>query len=362
VSGPERPPILTDEGLTHLFAPLVGASGALAAVSGGPDSIALMHLLARWIAAAGRPPVSVATVDHGLRAESAEEAAFVAHEAAALGLPHKILAWAGRKPSSRLQEAARQARYDLLFEEAGRIGASHVLTAHTRDDQAETVLMRLSAGSGITGLGGMRCIVFRGDVLLVRPLLAVSKADLIGLCAAQGWEFLEDPSNTDPRFARVRWRNLMPDLAREGLTAVRLARLAARAARADAALDAKAKEAFARARLEAEAHSLRIQGAVLAAEPFEIALRVLGLALDKSRSATGPSRLDRLESCTDRLRRSLGEGKPLRTTLAGALILLDRDGNLCIAREKPRRRGRYRSVRDDAADPPHSLGKGGRHA
>lgn len=105
---------LSDEGLERLFSSLNQASGILAAVSGGPDSIALMHGLARWASSNPRPPILVATVDHGLRPDAAAEAAFVAREAASLGLSHRILLWTGDKPGTGIQEAAREARYRLL--------------------------------------------------------------------------------------------------------------------------------------------------------------------------------------------------------------------------------------------------------
>ena len=180
---------LSDDGLERLFASLDQASGIVAAVSGGPDSMALMHLLARWRATAERPPVLVATIDHGLRPEAADEAAFVAREAAALGLPHRILAWTGDKPSAGIQEAAREARYRLLVAHAREEGASHLVTAHTLDDQAETVLMRLSRGSGLSGLAGMRPETDRQGIRHARPLLDWPKARLLDLCHGAGLAF-----------------------------------------------------------------------------------------------------------------------------------------------------------------------------
>ncbi len=139
-----------------LFADLVSAPAIVLAVSGGPDSTALLLLAARWRKARRRGPKLLAvTVDHGLRAGSAAEAKQVARLARSLGVPHRILRWTGAKPTSGLQEKARLARYRLLSEAAAKIGASHILTAHTLDDQAETVLMRLLRGSGPTGLSGM---------------------------------------------------------------------------------------------------------------------------------------------------------------------------------------------------------------
>lgn len=302
--------------------------------------MALMHLLARWSAAGARPSITVATVDHGLRPEAAEEAAFVAQEAAALGLFHHILGWTGPKPKTGLQEAAREARYSLLLQCAREIGASHLLTAHTRDDQAETVLMRLARGSGLAGLAGMRAERERGGIRQVRPLLDCPKATLLDLCLGEGWPFVTDPSNADERFARVRWRRLMPGLAAEGLTAERLAGFARRAFRAEEALDGKARDALARTRLVLDERKLTLDAAPLAEEPFEIALRMLAQALLEAGIDLENSRLQRLEACTERLREALSRGEGLRLTIAGALVHLDREGRVSIGAEPPRRRGR----------------------
>src|SRR5436190_19972915 len=120
------------------------------AVSGGPDSTALMWLAARWRDDLDKPPKLVAvTIDHGLRKESAREARAVGRLAKSLNVEHVTLRWSGRKPKTGIQEAARNARYRLLSEEAHRQNAMHIRTAHTLDDQAETVLFRMARGSGI---------------------------------------------------------------------------------------------------------------------------------------------------------------------------------------------------------------------
>ncbi|MCB8822335.1 tRNA lysidine(34) synthetase TilS [Microvirga rosea] len=326
--------------MNSLFSSLYSAKAILAAVSGGPDSMALMHLLAHWSQETPRPPIAVATVDHRLRPEAAQEADFVAREAAALGLSHHTLVWSGPKPTTGLQEAARDARYDLLIAWAHDLGATHLVTAHTLDDQAETVLIRLSRGSGLAGLGGMRPERDRDGLRHVRPLLACPKQLLLDLCSREEWPFVQDPSNADERFARVRWRRLMPALAAEGLTAERLAGLARRARQVEEALGRKAEEALGRAGCEIGEGALRLHAAPLAEEPFEIALRVLLGALQSAGIRLEASRLVRLEACTERLRGALGRGEGLRMTVAGALLQLDRHGRLTIAPEPPRKRGR----------------------
>jgi len=147
---------VSDAEAAALFADLAEASGLILAISGGPDSTALMFLMAHWRErlAAG-PKLMAVTVDHGLRPQSRREAAAVKRLAAKLGLPHRTMRWSGEKPRTGVQAAARAARYRLLARAAGDAGVRHIVTAHTLDDQAETVLFRLACGSGIAGLAGM---------------------------------------------------------------------------------------------------------------------------------------------------------------------------------------------------------------
>ena len=216
-----------------------------------------MVLAARWRAALANGPALIAvTVDHGLRAQSRREARAAKALATRLGIRHRTMRWTGEKPQTGLPEAARAARYHLLAVAARAAGAGHILTAHTLDDQAETVLLRMARGSGMTGLAAMaRATVLPGQIgparaaarargrraadplLLVRPLLDLPKARLIATLEAAQISFCEDPSNVDPRFTRARLRELMPVLAGEGLDAKRLALLAQRLRRAEATIE-----------------------------------------------------------------------------------------------------------------------------
>src|SRR5450755_253659 len=221
-----------------LFADWKTAPAIVLAVSGGPDSIALMWLAARWRRALARGPRLIAvTVDHGLRAEAKGEARDVKRLARALDLPHRTMRWTGAKPKAGLPAAARAARYRLLAQAARASGATHILTAHTRDDQAETLLMRLLRGSGIAGLAAMARQSERDGLLLARPLLHVSKSQLIATLKKAKLGFADDPTNRDLNFTRPRLRAVMPVLAAEGGDARNLARLAARLARANAAVE-----------------------------------------------------------------------------------------------------------------------------
>ncbi len=318
---------------------LLGALGpqltepCLLAVSGGPDSTALMHAAA---AARGPAALHAATVDHGLRPEAREEAGAVARQAEALGIPHAILTWDpdGSHPGTGIQAAARAARYRLLAAHADEIGAKRLLTAHTRDDQAETVLMRLCAGSGPAGLAGMR--VERnlgGGLTLARPFLALSKAALVAWCDARGIAYLRDPSNSDGRFARARLRRVLPLLAEEGLTAERLARLADRAARDDAALGQAAEDALDRLASPGEG-AWSLDGRALAALPEAVALRVLDRALDRAGAPAG--RLERLERLGATLLPALQQGRALRRTFRGFLIAADPQGTIRLTPAPPR--------------------------
>ncbi|MCJ2102093.1 tRNA lysidine(34) synthetase TilS [Methylobacterium sp. E-046] len=328
----------------------------LLAVSGGPDSSALMHAAA--LAACPGASLRVATVDHGLRSGSRAEAEGVGRTAARLGLPHAVLSWAGEKPGGGLQDAARTARYALLAAHAEAIGAGLVLTGHTRDDQAETVLMRLSAGSGTAGLAGMRAErVLAPGIRLGRPFLQLPKANLVEWCAARGIATLRDPSNADPRFARGRLRAAWPILEREGLTAARLARLAERAARDEAALTRAAEEALAAVLLPAVGRGavVRLDGAGLTTLPEAVALRCVALAL--SRAGAAPRRLERLEALVlESLLPALRRRAAIRRTLAGLLIASDASATVSFAPAPPRRHPAGVAL---AAGDPRLLGKEG---
>jgi tRNA(Ile)-lysidine synthase len=196
------------------------------AVSGGPDSVALL-LLAH---AAFPDHIQAATVDHGLRPESAAEAAFVAILCARRGIPHATLR-AGMTDLSNVQAAARARRYALLAEWVDRIGAQFLATAHHLDDQAETMVMRLLRGSGLSGLSGIRALA----PPVVRPLLGWRRQELAAIARAAGIDPVADPSNGDERFDRVRVRRLLAETG--WLEPEPLARSAGALAEANEAMD-----------------------------------------------------------------------------------------------------------------------------
>jgi tRNA(Ile)-lysidine synthase len=324
-----------------LFSDLDHLPALVLAVSGGPDSTALMVLAARWRKARksgpkNLPTLVAVTVDHGLRAEGKREAAAVGRLARKLGIVHRTLRWIGAKPKTGLQEAARAARYRLLADAARKANVSHILTAHTRDDQAETVLIRMSRGSGVSGLAAMaRVSTLPGDgegqIKLVRPLLDIPKARLVATLRAAKIPFADDPSNRDPRFTRARLRGLMGELAREGLDARRLALLSRRLRRADMALSPCAPGAIA------------FDAAGYARLPAEIALRLIGRALAMA-GDEGPVELAKLEALKAAHDAAQNAGNArFRRSLAGAIVTLA--GRQITVERAPPRRGRPLTTR-----------------
>lgn len=344
MSGDDNSPI-SARAAKQLFAELKGAPALVLAVSGGPDSVALMWLAARWQRSLTRGPrLTVVTVDHGLRPEAAREAREVKRLAAELGLPHRTLRWRGAKPKAGLPAAAREARYRLLAEAARRVGASHVLTAHTRDDQAETLLMRMLRGSGLAGLSAMARLTMRDGIVLARPLLDVPKAQLIATLKRAGIGFADDPTNRDTAFTRPRLRALLPQLATEGGDARNLARLAARLSRANAAVEVlvDGAERFLRLKArgdapQAAARSVEAQivfdAKAFALLPEEVRLRLLLRAVN-ALGHEGPAELGKVETLLAALDQAINQAvasRPrspangraiLKQTLAGALISL----------------------------------------
>ncbi|MCK1383768.1 tRNA lysidine(34) synthetase TilS [Bradyrhizobium sp. 21] len=338
----------------RLFAGLKSAPALVLAVSGGPDSVALMWLAARWQRSLARGPrLLVITVDHGLRPEAAREAREVKRLADGLGLPHRTLRWRGAKPKTGLPAAAREARYRLLADAARAAGASHVLIAHTRDDQAETVLMRLVRGSGLAGLSAMARLTARDGVILARPLLDVPKAQLIATLKRAKIGFADDPTNRDTDFTRPRLRALLPQLAAEGGDARTLVRLAARLARANAAVEVMVDGAERFLQLRARGDAPQATGRSFEASSFavlpeEVRLRLLLRAVNAF-GHEGPAELGKVETLMAALDEAMlagrmaagragANGRPvLKQTLAGALISLA-GGRIHIAPAPARRR------------------------
>ena len=311
---------IDDRDLNHLFAGIPAAAPVALAVSGGADSTALMLLAFRWAAAhPSSPQLFVLTVDHGLRPEAAQEAAQVQAQAESIGLPHRTLRWTGPKPDANLQEAARDARYRLLAQAAIDAGAATLLTAHTLDDQAETLLLALARGSGLYGLAAMPRQRPLGPLQLVRPLLAIPKSRLITTLRAANWVWSEDPGNSSDRYARSRLRKEMPALARLGLTPARLAETARSMARAAAAIDHNVDAILATALTRHSPSLLQLTPAPWLAAPEEVRLRLIArLIREVSREPHGP-RFDRLQRLMQACVAATRANSPLRRTLGGTI-------------------------------------------
>ncbi|MCX5517513.1 tRNA lysidine(34) synthetase TilS [Kaistia defluvii] len=324
--------------LDELFAPFAETRCLALAVSGGADSLALLLLAQRWRAARlSGPELLVLTVDHGLRPESSAEARFVGEVAKRHGLRFQSLLWQGPAPLSGVEAAARAARYALLLDAARQAGATHLATAHHRDDQAETFLMRLARGSGVYGLAAMARDVERDGIRLVRPLLDVPHEDLVAVVRAAGLQAVDDPHNADPAFDRVRFRRLMPIVAAEGLDAETLAATAKRLGRAAAALDSYVGRLFDRAAILDATGGVRLDAAAWCGEPEEVRLRALARILRAAGGAPYVPRLESLEALELAMRQALQDepsGK-LARTLAGVLVDL-RQGAFRFQREPGR--------------------------
>ncbi|WP_170782883.1 tRNA lysidine(34) synthetase TilS [Ruegeria lacuscaerulensis] len=294
------------------------------AVSGGGDSVALLHLLAENARAQG-VSLYVATVDHGLRPESSAEADRVAEMARDMGLPHEVLRWTGWDGSGNLQDQARQARYRLLTDWARRNDVPAIALGHTADDQAETVLLRLGRASGVTGLSGMPAARELNEVQLLRPLLDVTRQELRDYLNAHGLDWIEDPSNHDLRFDRIKAREALAGLEEIGITARSLSRVADNLAQAREALDVFTQET-ARRVLRAETGDICVDRAGFVALPSEIQRRLLVGSIQWIAGAGYPPRQMAVEQALSALRQA-------ETTTIGGCMVVAKDENTWICRE-----------------------------
>lgn len=243
------------------------------AVSGGGDSVALLHLLNDY-ARSGGIALRAATVDHGLRPEAAREAAMVARQCRALGVPHDTLRWTGWDHSGNLQNEARKARYRLLADWARGQGIGAVCIGHTADDLAETFVMRLGRRAGVDGLSAMPAVFDRHGMRWHRPLLNARRADLRAHLTRRGVTWVDDPSNEDDSFARVRIRKALTVLTDLGVDSAALADVSRHLAHARTALDAQ-MFAAARAHAHVQCGAVAMDWQALCDLPTETRRRLL---------------------------------------------------------------------------------------
>lgn len=286
------------------------------AVSGGGDSMAMAQLALDWAKKHGTD-ILVLTVDHGLREDAAVEAQNVAEYFASHNIPCRILTWQGEKPLTHLQEEARHARYRLLIDACRADGRDILMLAHNAEDQMETFWMRLAHGSGLDGLAGMAPRRRQDGIDLVRPLLTFTRAELRDVCVLSHCPYIDDPSNTNERFLRVRLRGVENVLAAEGLTPQRLSHVLHKLEEARDALRFFEDQAAAACLTHhADAAYVAIDHAVLNTYPAEMRRRLLARAIGLVSAQFYPVPFPQL----DDLARQLSQGSFKGVTLAGAEI------------------------------------------
>ncbi|MEX0276693.1 MAG: tRNA lysidine(34) synthetase TilS [Ruegeria sp.] len=317
--------MLRDRVRAHLPATLPPRLGV--AVSGGSDSTALMHLMADISRREGIA-LFVATVDHGLRDEAADEAKTVAAQAQELGLPHETLRWQGWDGLGNLQDQARRARYRLLTQWAEALGLGAIVLGHTADDQAETVLMRLARSSGVSGLSGMAHVRSQGNVKLLRPMLSVTRAELRNYLTDIGVKWIEDPSNRDHRFDRIKARKALEQLDPLGITTQTLTDVAENLERAGEALAQYAQDS-ARQIIRVDGGDLTVDRQGFVGLPEEIRRRIIIAAVTWIAGRDYPPR----QSTIDRAQQALSAGQTL--PIGGCLLVPDREKTWICRELKP---------------------------
>jgi len=343
---------LTCSELPAILEPVRAFSDVFLAVSGGADSSALMHLVAEWregeasdLAGSAslegtRLRFTVLTVDHGLRPEAAAEARIVASAASRLGFDAEILTWDGIVPKTAIQQRAREIRYDLLLARARRAsGRAIVLMAHHKGDLAETVLMRLARGAGVDGLAAMQPMTEIEGVCVFRPLLKVPKSRLIATLEAKAATWIEDPSNENPEFERVRLRQARESRSVLGLEDDALALTAHRASRARRAL-----ESWTERELLAQLEAPLLSRVGVFRWPWQrneleddIAIRLLQRILPGVSGRSEPVRLDRIERLHEAMQHDGFRGATLgHCTIAPDPAKTQAPGTMLIWREPHR--------------------------
>ena len=296
------------------------------AVSGGADSLCLAYLAQEWADVRGIQ-LTALTVDHGLRKDAAAEAKTVAQQMRTIGVKHHILRWIGEKPTTRIEEKAREARYQLLCNFCHKKNIPVLLLAHHAQDNIETFFLRLAKASGLTGLAGMQPFKWRSGIVLARPLLDVAKTDILSFLTQRKINWIEDPMNQNPIFERVYWRQQIPILTKMGLNPLYLQRTLSRLRRAETALTQMTNSAF--------YHLVEIDNRGFAQIPLpafdqlpdEIQIRLLTRLIPLIGGNDKPVSLEKLESIL--------QTKPIRTTL-GMCYLIRHKKTLFVAKESAR--------------------------
>ena len=336
------PPFISEQ-LDHFFEkfPAIKEQSSFAvAVSGGPDSMALLHALSVY-ASRENKKIFCITVDHGLRDAAKKEAEDVAQWVAAQNtaygndlLNHVILKWDEKKQDAALMEAARQARYQLMADYCTEHNIQNIFVAHHQDDQAETFLIRLSKGSGLDGLACMDIVhSYNKSINIIRPFLNIPKQDLVSYCQEHDVPFAQDPSNENEKYLRPRLRGSMNVLAQEGLSAKRLTTLTRRLRRARQALSDIADKEYNNVVMNINDQAVLLNFSQLKQLPEEIALRIIQKSVREFRQGSVYDvRMDRLEDLFESLWFETDNFKP--RTLGGLIFALkDKNSALYISKE-----------------------------
>ena len=316
-------------GLLDRVGPFASPPRIAVATSGGADSLALCLLAARWVQRR-YGTLTALTVDHGLRPEAEAETREVRRWLRRRGVAHRVLRWGGRKPKTRVQEEARQARYALLSGWCRRHRVLHLLLGHQREDQAETLVLRLARGSGVDGLAGMPAIMERDGIRYLRPLLGVTHAALVATLERWRQRWIDDPSNDDARYARVRIRR---HLTHAAVTGSDLAEAARSIGLVRGARDAEASAFLARATTIDPRGFCTIERGLAREGDIDLIRKALARVLACVGGAPYPAQragLARL-ACTIR-----SNGPFTATTLGGCRVLEEVDGRLLVCREAGR--------------------------
>ena len=294
----------------------VNGKTAVVGISGGADSLYLTLLLQEWMMEQGGHLIAV-TVDHKLRPESSKEAKTVHHFLKNRGIEHVILTWEGQKPQSRIEERAREKRYELLLDFCHSKGADYLFLAHHRLDEVETFWARLSRGSGLDGLTAMHPVSSRAGVLVIRPLLDMDKAEIVKALQEQGVNWIEDPMNQDVSYERVRWRQNQIQLDKMGLVPEKICLSVKRLQRVQKALDFYVDDFMLQAVQYMPEGYVVLNKNSFENQPEEIQIRVLLRLLQLLRSNEKMISLESVEKIIKQL--------PQHATLSGCQWVISRE-------------------------------------
>ena len=311
------------DGFMTTIGPFESEPHIAVAVSGGIDSLALTVLCKKWVDKHGGK-LSAISVDHGLRKGSDDEIKQLEEWLGARNIEHTKLYWKGDKPQKGIQEAARIARYDLLENWCWKNGVLHLLLGHQQDDQAETFLLRLAHNSRVDGLAGMSRIVEKSHVRILRPLLSIPKHRLRATLKAVSQPWLEDPSNENEKFERIRIRKALPTLVGLGLTSEKICETTDSMAQIRVSLEAEASKLLAKSCYVGSAGYIIFNAVNFFSAPKEILLRALIRILLCVGGGVYPARLIKLERLYEKMRAALRDANFTwkGATLGGCRILL----------------------------------------